>query len=281
MDAAQLSGFLRRRRERVEPADVGLPAGPRRRTPGLRREEVAQLAGMSTDYYTRLEQRRAPQPSEQILTALARALRLTVDERDHLFRLAGHHAPARGAPSDHVGPGMMRILDRLDDTPALVISDLDEPLAQNRLAVALLGDQLRHTGPARSLVWRWFTDPDARQVHPPEDHDHHSAVLVANLRAALVRRGQDVRSRTLVDRLRATSTQFAALWDRHEVAVRRRDTKRIVHPELGLIELHCQTLYADTEAQRLLVFTAEPGSRAADQLRLLSVIGTQRLTGSA
>lgn len=281
MDTEQLAGFLRRRRERVEPADVGLPAGPRRRTPGLRREEVAQLAGMSTDYYTRLEQRRGPQPSGQIVTALARALRLTADERDHLFRLAGHHAPARGAPSDHVGPAMMRILDRLDDTPAVVISDLDETLAQNRLAVALFGDQMRHTGPARSLVWRWFTDPDARRIHPPEEYDHHSAVLVANLRAALVRRGSDARARTLVDALRSTSTQFAALWDRHEVAVRRRDTKRIVHPELGPIELHCQTLYADTEAQRLLVFTPEPGSAAVEQLRLLSVIGTQRLTGSA
>ncbi|HEY0696742.1 MAG TPA: helix-turn-helix transcriptional regulator [Micromonospora sp.] len=279
MDRQQLADFLRRRREVIQPSDVGLTSGPRRRTRGLRREEVAALAGMSTDYYTRLEQCRGSQPSTQIVTALARALRLSADERDHLFRLAGHNAPARNLPSDHVGPGLMRILDRLDDTPAQVISDLGETLVQNRLAAALLGDQLGFTGLARSFVWRWFTEPVTREIYPTADHEHHSRLLVADLRAAVVRRGLDSRATTLVNRLRATSPEFADRWSRHEVAVRRSDHKRIVHPELGVIELHCQILVADNEAQRLLVFTAAPGSEAAEQLSLLSVIGRQRMTG--
>jgi transcriptional regulator with XRE-family HTH domain len=117
VDREQLADFLRRRREALQPQDVGLPKGQRRRTSGLRREEVAALAGMSTDYYSRLEQRRAPQPSTQMVAALAQALRLTLDERDHLFRLTGHSAPSRVIRSDHVSPGLMRVLDRLDDTP--------------------------------------------------------------------------------------------------------------------------------------------------------------------
>ena len=113
VDRVGLAEFLRRRREALQPADVGLGAGQRRRTRGLRREEVATLAGMSVDYYTRLEQQRGPHPSEQMLTALARALHLTLEERDHLYRLAGHSAPDRLSRDDHVSPGMLRIIDRL------------------------------------------------------------------------------------------------------------------------------------------------------------------------
>src|SRR5690606_13442212 len=140
MDRAQLAEFLRHRREALHPEDVGLSRGPRRRTPGLRREEVAQLAGISTDYLNRLEQARGPQPSPQVLGALARALRLGADERDHLFRLAGHPAPERGAGSTHVSPALLRILDRLPDTPAQVMSELGETLAQTAPAKVLLGD---------------------------------------------------------------------------------------------------------------------------------------------
>ena len=154
MDRTELANFLRRRRESLQPEDVGLAKGLRRRVAGLRREEVAGLSAMSTDYYARLEQRRGPQPSEQMVAALARGLRLTLDERDHLFRLAGHEAPARVLRSRHVSPALMRVLDRLDDTPAQVVTDLGETLAQNRLAVALLGDQTGFTGPARSGVYR-------------------------------------------------------------------------------------------------------------------------------
>jgi transcriptional regulator with XRE-family HTH domain len=275
MDKEQLADFLRRRREALQPGDVGLPKGLRRRATGLRREEVAALAQMSTDYYNRLEQRRGPQPSQQILTALAHALRLTTDERDHLFLLAGHAAPSRHVPSEHVSPGLLRILDRLDDTPAQVISDLGEVLSQNRLAVALLGDHTHFTGQARSFIWRWFTDASARDIYPSDDHDHRSRVLVADLRSAVVRRGRDSRADALVSGLRSASEEFAVRWDAHEVAVRREDHKRIAHPLLGTIELDCQTLVAENEAQRLLIFTAPVGSKGAQQLQLLSVVGIQ------
>jgi hypothetical protein len=225
---------------------------------------------MSTDYYSRLEQRRGSQPSEQMVAAIARALRLEPDERDHLYRLAGYHAPARFGASEKVHVATLRILDRLHDTPAQVVSDLGETLAQNRLAVALYGDMMGYTGPARSFVWRWFSDPAARLVYPSDDHQHHSRVQVANLRAAVARRGRDAFATELVESLLAGSAEFAELWERHEVAVRRTDIKRIVHPELGVIELDCQTFVCESEAQRLLVFTAEPGSLAAEQVEKLA-----------
>ncbi len=174
MDRSGLADFLKRRRDALQPSDVGMPLGLRRRTAGLRREEVATLAAMSTDYYARLEQQRAPQPSEQMVAAIARALRLTLDERDHLFRLAGHTAPTRIIRSDHVSPGLMRVLDRLDDTPAQVISDIAETLVQNRLAIALLGDQTRFEGFARSSAYRWFTDPRERLIYPDAEQDHQA-----------------------------------------------------------------------------------------------------------
>jgi transcriptional regulator with XRE-family HTH domain len=275
MDRAELADFLRRRRDALQPGDVGLSRGPRRRTGGLRREEVANLCGMSADYYTRLEQRRGPQPSEQMAAAIARGLRLTLDERDHLFRLVGHSAPTRVLRSDHVSPALMRVLDRLDDTPAQVISDLAETLVQNRLAVALLGDQTCFTGPARSGVYRWFTDPAERRVYPDVDHERQSRVLVANLRAALGRGGPDARVATLVRQLRERSTEFAELWERHEVVVHTGSHKDLVHPEIGVIGLDCQILFTENQAQALLVFTASPGTQDYEKLRLLGVIGSE------
>src|ERR1700748_2755001 len=136
MDRAALAGFLRHRRGALQPQDVGLPAGVRRRPPGLRREEVAALALMSTDYYTRLEQQRGPQPSAQMLASMARALRLTTDERDYLFRVAGHNPPAATAAASHVAPALLRVLDRLDDTPALMLVDLGETVVQKPMAGA-------------------------------------------------------------------------------------------------------------------------------------------------
>ncbi|SCE69594.1 Helix-turn-helix domain-containing protein [Micromonospora mirobrigensis] len=184
MDRAALADFLRRRREGLQPSDVGLAPGARRRAPGLRREEVAALAAMSTDYYTRLEQRRGPQPSPQMLTALARALRLTGGERDYLFRVAGQNAPTPVTAATHVAPALLRVLDRLEDTPALILSNLGETLVQNRLSKALLGDRSRHTGLARSEAYRWFTEPDERLRYPQDDRARQSRAQVANLRAA-------------------------------------------------------------------------------------------------
>jgi len=251
--------------------------GQRRRTAGLRREEVASLAAMSTDYYARLEQQRSPQPSEQIVAAMARALRLTLDERDHLFRLAGYSAPTRVIRSDHVSPGLMRVLDRLDDTPAMVVSDIAETLAQNRLATALLGDQMRFEGPARSAAYRWFTDAREREVYPAADHDLQTRLYVANLRVSATRGGPDSRAAAVVGQLRQVSAEFERVWSRHDVTGRGDDTKTIVHPELGPLHLQCQILFTQDQGQALLVFTAVPGSEDYSKLQVLSVIGTQHL----
>jgi transcriptional regulator with XRE-family HTH domain len=278
MDRPALADFLRSRRDGLQPEDVGLSAGPRRRTQGLRRDEVAALTAMSTDYYTRLEQARGPQPSEQMLAALARALRLSNDERDYLYRLAGRAAPARTPLDTHVSPALRRVLDRLDDTPALILSSLGETLAQNRLAAALLGDHAHHTGPARSAVFRWFTDPSERDPYPPGDRDRQSTAHVANLRAAYGAAGQHSRASALVRALHKVSPEFTELWERQDVATRFEDHKTLIHPELGEIELDCQVLFTEDQGQALLVLTAAPRSEAEEKLALLAVIGQQQFT---
>lgn len=275
MDRTALADFLRRHREQLRPEDVGLPAGVRRRAPGLRREEVAALATMSTDYYTRLEQRRAPQPSEQMLAALARALRLSADERAYLFRTAGRNPPPPNAVTAHVAPALLRVLDRLSDTPALILSNLGETLVQNDLAAALFGDASRHTGLARSEIYRWFTDPTERRRYPVDDQDRQSRAQVANLRVAFAAMGPRSRAGELVRVLQRQSAEFAQLWGRHEVARRFADHKILLHPELGEVEVDCQVLFTEDQSQALLVLTAPPGSESAEKLSLLGVLGTQ------
>ncbi|MEW9528338.1 helix-turn-helix transcriptional regulator [Microbispora sp. NPDC049125] len=277
MDRAQLAHFLRTRREALQPEDVGLPRGPRRRTGGLRREEVAALCGMSADYYSRIEQQRGPNPSEQMLAAIARGLRLSLEERDHLFRLAGHATPRRAFRGDHINPGMMRIIDRLDDTPAQVVSHLGETLKQTRLAVALMGDESLHTGMARSLHYRWFTDPASRLIYPEEDHPRHTRLIAAHLHDAYTRDGKGSRAAEMVDALLAVSPEFEAIWREHPVLGSYCEPKRIRHPRLGALELHCQTLVDPDQSQMLMVFTAAPGSESYEKLQLLSVIGDQRI----
>ncbi|MBF8194369.1 helix-turn-helix domain-containing protein [Nonomuraea sp. K274] len=281
MNRAALADFLRRRREALRPSDVGLMPGPRRRTPGLRREEIAALTGMSANYYVRLEQQRGPQPSEQMLTALARALRLTADERDHLYRLAGHNVPRRTPADTHVAPALLRVLDRLEDSPALILSSLGEVLVLNRLATAIFGDPSGRTGWARSDVYRWFTDPAGRRIYPPEDHERQARSLVASLRAAHGAAGPRSRAGELVQVLLAESEEFRALWERHEVARRFADHKTLVHPELGRIEVDCQALFTEDQAQALLVLTPQPGSEAEGKIRLLAVLGHEEFTATA
>jgi transcriptional regulator with XRE-family HTH domain len=277
MDKKELAEFLRHRRDTLRPRDVGLVEGPRRRTQGLRREEVAQLAGMSTDYYARLEQQRAPQPSVQITAALARALRLTLDERDHLFVLIGHNAPARYHRSEHVSPTLLRVLDRLDDTPALVTTDLVDTLAMNPLAVALLGDQTRHTGLASSGYYRWFMDPAERLVYPEDTHESHGRAQAARLRAALTAGSDTPRAARILAELQEHSPEFVRMWELQEVA-RYGDCKTLLHPELGRIDVDAQLLYTENRAQTLVVLTTRPGTESHSKLQLLSVIGHQQLT---
>jgi len=272
MDRAQLADFLRTRREALQPEDVGLPRGQRRRTGGLRREEVAALADMSADYYGRIEQQRGPMPSEQMLAALARALHLNLDERDHLFRLGGHPAPQRALREDHVGPGMMRIFDRLADTPAMVLSRFGETLRQTRPAAALFGDETHYSGLDRYMVYRWFTDPDSRRIYPVEDHPTHARVFTAQLREVYAA-APDGRAGEIAGALLAVSPEFAEIWAAHEVGVTHLDRKRFAHPSLGALELYCQTLLDPDQMQVLLVFTAVPGSPSHEKLQLLAAVG--------
>lgn len=275
IDRAGLAEFLRRRRESLQPEDVGLPRGQRRRTSGLRREEVASLCHMSTDYYARLERQRGPQPSEQMIASIAQGLHLSLDERDHLFRLAGHNPPARGAASEHVSPGLLRVLDRLGDTPAEIVTELGETLRQSPLGVALTGDATGYTGPARSRGYRWFTDLATRELYAPEEHAFLSRMYASGLRGLVALRGPGSRAAQFADLLLARSEEFRRLWDDHEIGVRPHDTKRFIHPELGALELHCQTLLDPQQSHSLFVYTAVPGSESYDKLQLLSVIGSQ------
>lgn len=281
MDRLELAGFLRKRREALQPEDVGLLRGPRRRTSGLRREEVAELCGMSTDYYARLERGNGPRPSEQMAAALARGLRLSLAERDHLFLLTGHNTPTRTLRSEHVSPGLMRVLDRLEDTPAQIMGGLGETLVQPRFARALLGDQTRFTGPARSAVYRWFTDPASRLIYPEQDHSTHGRVYTAQLRRVATEQGPKSPAAALARLLRARSEQFAAFWDEHEIGLGYTDQKRVQHPQVGLMQLHCQMLLDPDQTQSLLVFTATPGTESHDRLQLLRVLGDQRLAATA
>jgi transcriptional regulator with XRE-family HTH domain len=274
IDRTGLAEFLRRRRGALQPEDVGLPRGQRRRTGGLRREEVAFLSNMSTDYYSRLERERGPQPSEQMIASIAQGLHLSLDERDHLFRLSGHNPPARGTSTDHISPGMLRIFDRLHDTPAEIVTELGESLRQTALAMALTGDLTSHSGPARSIGYRWFTDPATRQLYAPEDHPFLSRMFVSGLRGVATLRGPGSRAAQIADLLLARSGEFREVWNRHEVGIRPREVKHYVHPELGALELNCQTLLDPHQSHSLLVYTATPGSESSEKLRLLSVIGT-------
>jgi transcriptional regulator with XRE-family HTH domain len=275
VDRTRLAEFLRDRRSRVQPGDVGLSAGIRRRTPGLRREEVARLAGISVDYYSRLEQARGPRPSRQVLSALARALRLEEDERKHLYHLAGEVPGPVGGPSREVPVGILQLLDRLDDAPAFVLDAKYDVLAWNHMAVALLGDFAAITEPERNLVWQVFCGPRRVDLFPTPDADSFAEECVAALHVASARYPDDLGIRQLLARLRANSPEFIRRWERQWVCVSRGTTKRLHHPVVGELELDCQLLDIADRGQRLVIYTAAPGSRSAEALRLLDVVGTQ------
>ncbi|QUX27430.1 helix-turn-helix domain-containing protein [Nocardiopsis akebiae] len=277
IDRTGLAEFLRNRRQALQPEDVGLPRGQRRRTSGLRREEVASLCHMSTDYYSRLERERGPQPSHRMLASIAQGLHLSLDERDHLFRLAGHNPPPRGGSNEHVGPGLLRVLDRLDDTPAEITTELGETLRQSRMGVALTGDTTRFTGPARSAGYRWFTDPASRRIHAPQEHPFLTRTYAAGLRELVTLRGPRSRAADLADLLLTRSEEFRRVWSDHEIGIRPHEVKHFVHPEVGALELTCQRLVDPGQAHSLRVYTAVPGSESHEKLRMLSVIGTQKL----
>lgn len=269
MDRQQLAGFVRARREALRPEDVGLPRGPRRRAGGLRREEVAALAGMSVDYYSRIEQPRGPMPSEQMLSALARALRLSRFERDHLFQLGGFATPPRDHDSG-VSPTLRRVFEGLSDVPALVMTNLGEVLVQNPLAMALIGDYTRFTGLSRYLVYRWFTDPSARELFPVEDHPKRGRVFTADLRVEYAANPVGTAGEIVAALLEASS-EFAAIWRLHEVDVTHYlELKRYRHATLGELEMYAHPLLDVDHAQYMMVYAAVPGSPTDEKLKQLA-----------
>jgi transcriptional regulator with XRE-family HTH domain len=270
---SELGDFLRSRREALRPSDVGIPSGGRRRTPGLRREEIALLANLSVDYYERLEQSRAGTPSETLLAGLARALRLSVEERDYLYRLAGYSVPAAGAVTGYVDPALMFLLDALSDVPAQVIDDLTTVLAQNALARALLGTWTNGEGRATNVIWRWFTDPESRALNAPDEHESIGRGYVADLRTAAARRGPDARQ--LVSDLQAASPEFADFWSDMQVAPLHSTRKLIVHPRAGNLDVQADYVRSESTGQRLVIFRPQPGSHTAESFEFLRALGDQ------
>lgn len=278
MDRDALGSFLRLRREALRPRDAGLIPGGRRRTPGLRRDEVAMLANMSTDYYERIEQGRGPQPSAAMLGAIARALRLTLDERDHVYRLAGRRPPESHVALGYADPGLMTILDALaPSVPAMITDDLSTVVAQNPLNVALLGPLAGRPGHDANFTWHWFTDPDYPTLYAENDRAELGRGYVADLRVAVTRRAADPVGRELVDALAAASPEFRDLWSRHEVARKRSTRKVLQHARVGRLDCECDVVLSPPSGQRIVLFRARPGTDSAERLELLRVVGAQLL----
>ncbi len=279
VDKDELAGFLRSRRERITPADVGLPAGTRRRTPGLRREEVAQLAFISTEYYTRLEQGRAPWPSREVLAGLTRALRLDDAERDHLHRLAGSPVAERLGPSREVRASVLELIDRVPHAAALVTTVTFDVIAWNPLAAALMEDFSALPREDRNLARRLFLGPHrhGQRLYGVSDLEAFGRYAAARLRVALARYPQDLELGRLVAELQQGSEEFARLWELHDVTAQPALVKTFDHRVVGPVTVACDTFDITEQGQQLVLYTAEPGSPDEASLQLLSVIGTQRM----
>lgn len=281
MGTTELGRAVRRWRDRVTPGAAGVPVGARRRAPGLRREELADLAGISVDYLTRLEQGRATSPSAQVAETLARALRLTDPERELLFRLAGLAVPGAGVVPHRVPPSVQRLLDRLADSPVAVYDATWTLVVANAAYDALLGTTTAWRGIERNALWRHLVGPGSRVVHTADEQADLVAGLVGDLRLTASRYPDDPRVRRLVGELGALSPRFVELWESAEVA--RRDVpsrhKVVDHPAVGRIAVDCDTLVVAGDDLRVMVYGAEPGTDDAERLALAVVLGTQSLVG--
>ncbi|MFE3598535.1 helix-turn-helix transcriptional regulator [Streptomyces sp. NPDC059142] len=271
----ELGTALHRWRDRIAPAEAGLPADEPGRTGGLRHEELARLTGLSVDYLVRLEEGRATSPSVQVLASLARALRLSDDERRHLFLLAGQSPPAVGRVPDRVPAGVRRLLGRLAGTPIGVHDASWNLITWNPLWAALLGDPAQAPPRGRNAAWLHFTGQPSRIVRAVEQEAGFEAALVADLRAATVRYPTDVRLRFLIGELRRVSARFAALWNSRISDAHTTGTWTVQHPDVGPVTVDCDTLTVPGCDLRIAAYSAAPGTGAADKLALLDVIGTK------
>ncbi|MCW2868343.1 MAG: helix-turn-helix domain protein [Marmoricola sp.] len=278
--AHALGPTIRAWRDRLAPSEVGLPARHGRRTPGLRREELAELAGVSVDYVVRLEQGRATTPSAQVATALARALQLTTTERDHLFRLASLAPPSSGRVSDHLSPSVHRLVSRLGDAAVAVFAADWQLIWWNRSWAALLGDPSSVPVPVRNFARCIF--PTAA-VGPAvaqwpvvvQDQAHTEAAVASDLRRATGRFPDDPRLARVVGGLLAGNARFAELWAEGTVSAHREDRKVVHHPAVGPIAIDCDTL-TDGEADlKIVVMTAAPGTEDESRFRLALLAGVQ------
>ncbi|MER7925612.1 helix-turn-helix transcriptional regulator [Streptomyces sp. NPDC096057] len=259
----ELARFLRGRRELLVPADVGLPGGTSRRTLGLRREEVAELAHMSVDYYARLEQARGPRPSPRVLDALSGVFRLTPPERTHLFRLAGTQVTPLAAPVRTVRPQVAALLRRIPDTAAIVTDATYDVIAGNPLAAAVFGGDLD----ARpNLARRRFLG------QPPESSsaEEFGAIVVSRLRRAADRYPHDPALARLLAELRAGSEEFREIWATGPVHAPGHRTKTLTHPEAGRLRVNCDVLTVPHDDQQVVFVTADPGTPSARALRQLA-----------
>ncbi|MEO3875186.1 helix-turn-helix transcriptional regulator [Nonomuraea sp. B12E4] len=278
MNRAELAAVLRQARSRLRPQDVGLPSGTRRQVRGLRREEVALLAGLSVDYVVRLEQGRGARPSAQVIAALAQALRFDDDDRDLVFRLAGHEPPQPGHVAMVVRPSVLRLLDRMADLPVLVLSAKGDVLAWNPLAAALQGDMTAWPRRRRNLIWQRFLGSSRCQIAAdPREDEAAARAAVGTLRAAQARYPRDTDLARMISDLRRGSSRFEELWQEGRSAAWRAAIKSIRHPQLGTITLDCDTLLLPDADQTVLVYSAEPGSPEATALDMLRATGLQQL----
>lgn len=268
MPTSPLGEYLRARRAQVSPASAGISTYGVRRVPGLRREEVATLAGMSVDYYIRLEQGRERSPSAQVVDALSEVLQLDDDARLHLYAVAGL-APSQGRVPlpERVHPELLRLMEMWPDTPAIVLGRAYDVLAGNPLAYALF-DGFQQ-GP--NLMMKIFLDPDARSFYP--DWDEVARYTVAGFRLLQGRTPSDPRIREVIAELSRRSPEFVELWKTHEARGRRLESKRFRHPEVGDLTLRINAFdVRSAPGQELIVYHAEPGSRSAEALALLGTL---------
>jgi transcriptional regulator with XRE-family HTH domain len=273
-----LGAFLKARRAQLTPHEVGLPdSGAHRKVAGLRREEVAQLAAISVDYLTRLEQGRV-QASASVLVTLCRALRLDEDQQAYLHELAGKPSRPRRRQAQQARPAMRRLLGQLTETPAIVLGRRLDILAWNAGATALYTDFARLTARNRNYVRLLFTHPPFRALHADWEHDAHT--VVASLRMEAATDPDDPELAVLVGELAVQDAHFRTWWATHQVTRAGYGTKHYRHPLVGDLTLDCDTWDSpDGSGQRLMILTAEPGTPSHDRLRILTSWNAEPLTG--